>query len=55
MEELNKDTTDQKITEEQMKTKIVAQEELVDKLSQVITIYHRINVDISIFLINSYL
>ena len=37
MEELNKEIADKNMTEEQMKTKIVAQEELVDKLSQVIT------------------
>ena len=38
MEELNKEIADKNMTEEQMKTNIVAQEELLDKLSQVITI-----------------
>ena len=49
VEELNKEIADKNMTEEQMKTKIVAHEELVDKLSQVITIYHCINEDISNF------
>ena len=36
MEELNKEISDKNKTEEKMQTKIEAQEELLDKLSQVI-------------------
>ena len=39
VEELNNDIVDKNESEEQMRTTIVTQEELVDKLSMVIKIY----------------
>ena len=39
MKELNKEIVDKNESEEQMRTTIVTQEELVDKLSMVIKIY----------------